>query len=65
MEAEKISNFLRNPEYSNDNKLEDLTEVIQKYPYFQSARFLFLSELKNKESFVRKFKSKHIFTKIP
>ena len=51
MEAEKISNFLRNPDYSNDNKLEDLTEVIQKYPYFQSARFLFLSELKNKESF--------------
>ena len=51
MEAEKISNFLRNPEYSNDNKLEDLTEVIQKYPYFQSARFLFLGELKNKGSF--------------
>ncbi|QAA82592.1 hypothetical protein EI546_13065 [Aequorivita sp. H23M31] len=51
MKLEHYTYLLANPQKINSEDLNDLDMVVQKYPYFQSARALQLKGLKNQESF--------------
>ena len=42
--------LLKNPQQINEEQTRDLKSVINEYPYFQSARAIYLKGLKNKES---------------
>jgi hypothetical protein len=44
-------NLLENPQHINEVQTSSLKSVINKYPYFQSARAIYLKGLKNKDSF--------------
>ena len=49
-----ISDFtylLNNPQRISAEQINDVTSVIEEFPYFQSAKALYLKALKNKESF--------------
>ncbi|MBL4663339.1 MAG: hypothetical protein JKY22_07255 [Flavobacteriaceae bacterium] len=52
MNTQTYTNLLANPSSINKEQLGDLTMVIEKYPYFQSARALQLKGLKNENSFL-------------
>ncbi len=52
MNTETYTYLLANPQKITSEDLSSLATVIQKYPYFQSARALQLRELKNQESFL-------------
>ena len=43
--------LLKNPEKIQDKNVFDLKSIVKEYPYFQSARALYLKSLKNQESF--------------
>ncbi|OUR94372.1 hypothetical protein A9Q87_01655 [Flavobacteriales bacterium 34_180_T64] len=51
MELEKFSQLLLHPEAMSSEDISNITSVIAEYPYFQSARALYLKGLKNKGSF--------------
>ncbi|MBS9774617.1 MAG: hypothetical protein KGV59_05610 [Tenacibaculum sp.] len=51
MNKQEFINILDNPNQIELNTIGELRGVINKYPYFQSARVLYLKGLKNKESF--------------
>ena len=42
--------LLKNPKNTNEEQTRDLKSMINKYPYFQSARAIYLKGLKNKNS---------------
>ena len=44
-------NLLKNPEETEDKDTFELKSIIDEYPYFQSARALYLKTLKKQESF--------------
>tara|TARA_B100000767_G_scaffold268419_1_gene288626 strand:- start:2119 stop:2853 length:735 start_codon:yes stop_codon:yes gene_type:complete len=48
---ENFISILKNPELSNQEQTNELKTLIESYPYFQSARSLFLKGLKNQDSF--------------
>jgi len=52
MNTETFTYLLANPSSIKKDQLEGLTTVIEKYPYFQSARALQLKGLKNENSFL-------------
>jgi hypothetical protein len=52
MNTETYTYLLANPSSIKKDQLEGLTTVIEKYPYFQSARALQLKGLKNENSFL-------------
>jgi len=52
MNTKTYTNLLANPSAINKEHLGDLAMVIDKYPYFQSARALQLKGLKNENSFL-------------
>ena len=52
MNTNKFTYLLENPEKIESEDLSGLTAVIEKYPYFQSARALQLKGLKNENSFL-------------
>jgi tetratricopeptide (TPR) repeat protein len=52
MNTKTYTNLLANPSAINKEDLGDLAMVIEKYPYFQSARALQLKGLKNENSFL-------------
>ena len=52
MNTKTYTNLLANPSTINKENLGDLAMVIEKYPYFQSARALQLKGLKNENSFL-------------
>jgi hypothetical protein len=52
MNTETYTYLLANPSSVKKDQLEGLTTVIEKYPYFQSARALQLKGLKNENSFL-------------
>jgi hypothetical protein len=52
MNTETYTYLLANPSSIKKDHLEGLTTVIEKYPYFQSARALQLKGLKNENSFL-------------
>ena len=43
--------LLSHPELIKDEQVSDLRSIIKKFPYFQSARALYLRSLKNQDSF--------------
>ena len=51
MVKENFISILKNPELSNQEQTNELKTLIESYPYFQSARSLFLKGLKNQDSF--------------
>lgn len=51
MNIEHYTYLLANPQKVNFEDLKELDQLVQKYPYFQSARALQLKALKNQESF--------------
>jgi len=52
MNTQTYTHLLANPSTINKEQLGDLAMVIEKYPYFQSARALQLKGLKNENSFL-------------
>ena len=52
MNTQTYTHLLANPSAINKEQLGDLAMVIEKYPYFQSARALQLKGLKNENSFL-------------
>ena len=52
MNTQTYTHLLANPSSINKEQLGDLAMVIEKYPYFQSARALQLKGLKNENSFL-------------
>lgn len=45
MKSEKIIAFIRHPERASDEDVRELDELVCRYPYFQSARILYLKTL--------------------
>ena len=45
------TNLLNNPEVLKESQTSELKSIIREYPFFQSARALYLKGLKNQESF--------------
>ena len=42
MKSEKIIEFIRHPEKINNDDLRELHTLVERYPYFQTARILYL-----------------------
>ncbi|WGH74107.1 hypothetical protein P8625_08225 [Tenacibaculum tangerinum] len=51
MNKDSYIQLLEKPELVSQEQVSDITAIIQKYPYFQSARALRLKILKNQESY--------------
>ncbi|NQX86186.1 MAG: hypothetical protein HRT67_09835 [Flavobacteriaceae bacterium] len=51
MRISEFTHLLHNPQEITDQQVLDINSVITEFPYFQSARALYLKALKNKESF--------------
>ena len=51
MNIEIYKNLLSDPDLLKDEQISELKNIIGDYPYFQSARALYLKGLKNQESF--------------
>ncbi len=51
MTTDDYIKFIQSPELFQDENIHQLKTIIDKYPYFQSARSLYLKALKNKESY--------------
>ncbi|RBW57193.1 hypothetical protein DS884_11465 [Tenacibaculum sp. E3R01] len=51
MTTDDYIKFIQSPELFQDENIHQLKTIIDKYPYFQSARSLYLKALKNKGSY--------------
>ena len=51
MNTKNFTELLKNPQNINSENSESLISVINEYPYFQSARSIYLKSLKNNDSF--------------
>ncbi|WP_460218046.1 hypothetical protein [Psychroserpens sp. MEBiC05023] len=51
MDIADYTYILQNPQHITEDQTKALQELTDKYPYFQSARALYLKGLKNKESY--------------
>ena len=51
MNTEIYKNLLSDPDLLKDEQVSELKDIIVDYPYFQSARALYLKGLKNQDSF--------------
>ena len=51
MNTIEFFNIIGNPEGINEQQTKDLATIVNNYPYFQSARVLYLKGLKNEESY--------------
>ena len=51
MEVKTYSELLSQPELLKNEHISELKSIIKEYPYFQSARALYLKGLKNQDSF--------------
>lgn len=51
MDSQTYHNLLSSPELLKNEQVSELKSIIKQYPYFQSARALYLKGLKNQESF--------------
>ena len=47
----QFTHILNNPNHIKKKNLKGLHEIVEKYPYFQAAHFLYLSGLKKQRSF--------------
>ena len=50
LNSHDFTSLLQNPQQITPQKTEELKSIIQKHPYFQSARALYLKGLKQQES---------------
>ena len=51
MNSDTFHNILQNPDTLQEHQIDDLKQIIEEYPYFQSARALYLKALKQTNSF--------------
>ncbi|WP_369048631.1 hypothetical protein [Tenacibaculum sp. UWU-22] len=51
MDTENYINILKNPEKIEHDNIGELKYIVNQFPYFQSARVLYLKALKEQESF--------------
>ena len=51
MNIEIYTNLISNPDILKDHQTSELKNIIKEYPYFQSAKALYLKGLNNQESF--------------
>ena len=51
MVTETFISLLKNPENIQQEETQSLRKVVERYPYFQSARSMYLKGLKNQDSF--------------
>ncbi|WP_054851883.1 hypothetical protein [Olleya sp. ITB9] len=51
MTSLELTNILQQPQLVTANQTNNLETILEEFPYFQSARALFLKGLKNKDSF--------------
>ena len=51
MNAKTYTELLSHPESLKNEQISELKSIIKKYPYFQSARVLYLRSLKDQDSF--------------
>ena len=51
MKRSDFSNIITNPSLLKNSDISHLNSIITEFPYFQSARILYLKGLKNTESF--------------
>jgi len=51
MTREQMLHFMRNPELLNEKNLVELKEILEEYPYFQSAHLLYVRNLSNEKNF--------------
>ena len=51
MDIESYVNLISNSDSSKKDVSDELKTIIKKYPFFHSARALYLKNLKNKQSF--------------
>ena len=51
MDTTELINILQNPKQVSKTQTSELEDILQQYPYFQSARALYLKGLKQKDSF--------------
>lgn len=51
MTSQELSKILQQPQLINTDQTDLLDSIIKEFPYFQSARAIYLKGLKNKESF--------------
>lgn len=45
MKSEKLTELIRHPEKADRDDLRELEELVERYPYFQTARFIYLKAL--------------------
>lgn len=45
MNIQEFYNYIKHPDLLNETSLNELNEVLQRYPYFQAARMLYLKNL--------------------
>lgn len=50
MNKEQLYRYLEHPELLDDRSIEELDSIIKEYPYFQSARLLYIKNLNNQGS---------------
>ena len=51
MTREQIMHYLGNPDQLNEKTLIELREILDEYPYFQSAHLLYIRNLSNEKNF--------------
>ncbi|HNQ26632.1 MAG TPA: hypothetical protein PKL92_01805 [Aquaticitalea sp.] len=51
MESKELIALLQHPQHITESQTNEINDILQQYPYFQSARALYLKGLKNKSSF--------------
>jgi len=51
LDTTELINILQNPKQVSKTQTSELEDILQQYPYFQSARALYLKGLKQKDSF--------------
>ena len=47
MDKSKLMIYMHNPELMGDRDLPDVKELVEEYPFFQSARMLYVKNLRN------------------
>jgi hypothetical protein len=51
MTREQMLHYLGNPDQLNEKNLVELKEILDEYPYFQSAHLLYIKNLSNEKNF--------------
>ena len=52
MTKERFFNFIQNPLSVHANDIEELEQIIEQFPYFQTARLIYTKSLHNENSYL-------------